>query len=89
MSSSASRRNVRLRREYLYKKSLEGKDRELYDKKERLKSALSSGKQIPVDLKRDVASLKHEIELEDELTVAPKVRRLLGDPYVPLCRSVV
>jgi len=36
----AVRRNARLRREYLYRKSLEGKEKELYERKERLKKAL-------------------------------------------------
>ncbi len=36
----AMRRNARLRREYLYKKSLEGKAKEEYERKERLRAAL-------------------------------------------------
>jgi U3 small nucleolar ribonucleoprotein protein IMP4 len=36
----ALRRNARLRREYLYKKSLEGKAKEEYDRKERLRAAI-------------------------------------------------
>lgn len=34
------RRNARLRREYLYRKSLEGKDREVYEKKRKIREAL-------------------------------------------------
>lgn len=34
------RRNARLRREYLYRKSLEGKERELYEKKRKIREAL-------------------------------------------------
>lgn len=34
------RRNARLRREYLYRKSLEGKERELYEKKRKIRQAL-------------------------------------------------
>lgn len=37
----SSRRTARLRREYLFRKSLEGKERELYERKERLKKALA------------------------------------------------
>lgn len=36
------RRNVRLRREYLYRKGLEGKERALYDHKQQLKEAIRS-----------------------------------------------
>jgi U3 small nucleolar ribonucleoprotein protein IMP4 len=34
------RRNARLRREYLYRKSLEGKEREAYEKKRKIREAL-------------------------------------------------
>lgn len=34
------RRNARLRKEYLYRKSLEGKERELYEKKRKIRQAL-------------------------------------------------
>jgi len=37
----ALRRNARLRREYLYKKSLEGKAKEEYERKERLRTAIT------------------------------------------------
>lgn len=42
MSTSAGllRRNARLRKEYLYRKSLEGKEKELYEKKRKIKQAL-------------------------------------------------
>lgn len=36
------RRNVRLRREYLYRKGLEGKERALYEHKQQLKEAIRS-----------------------------------------------
>lgn len=35
------RRNARLRKEYLYRKSLEGKEREEYEKKRRIRQALA------------------------------------------------
>ena len=34
------RRNVRLRKEYLYRKSLEGKEREEYERKRKIRKAL-------------------------------------------------
>jgi U3 small nucleolar ribonucleoprotein protein IMP4 len=34
------RRNARLRKEYLYRKSLEGKEKELYEKKRMIRQAL-------------------------------------------------
>ena len=35
------RRNARLRREYLYRKSLEGKERDEYERKRRIREALA------------------------------------------------
>jgi hypothetical protein len=37
----ALRRNQRLRREYLYAKSLEGKEKDMYERKQRIKAALA------------------------------------------------
>lgn len=42
----ATRRTVRLRREYLYRKSLEGKDRQEYEAKRRIRQALAG--MVPV-----------------------------------------
>ncbi len=41
----ATRRLSRLRREYLYAKSLEGKEKDMYERKQRIKTALA-GKDI-------------------------------------------
>lgn len=54
------RRNVRLRREYLYRKNLEGKERALYERKETIKSALALGKRIPTELKAQAAELNFD-----------------------------
>ena len=40
LATMAVRRNTRLKREYLYRKSLEGKEREAFDRKEKIKAAL-------------------------------------------------
>lgn len=37
------RRNARLRKEYLYRKSLEGKEKEQYEKKRLIRQALAGG----------------------------------------------
>jgi len=39
-SGGVLRRNARLRKEYLYRKSLEGKERESYEKKRKIRQAL-------------------------------------------------
>lgn len=64
------RRNTRLRREYLYRKSLEGKEREYYEKKRKIRQALEEGKPIPTELRNEEATLRGEIDLEDEQTAS-------------------
>ncbi|GBG83504.1 hypothetical protein CBR_g37218 [Chara braunii] len=59
------RRNARLRREYLYRKGLEGKERAIYEKKRKIRQALEEGKPIPTELRNEAAKLRDEIELED------------------------
>ncbi|KAL6053568.1 U3 small nucleolar ribonucleoprotein IMP4 [Balamuthia mandrillaris] len=73
------RRNTRLRREYLYRKSLEGKEKEDYEKKQRLRQALQEGKAIPNDLLREQEALRAEIEMDDSRTEIP--RQLIDDEY--------
>ena len=59
---SSTRRNLRLRREYLYRKSLEGKERALYDRKKRIQKALAEGKAIPTELRDDAQKLKASLD---------------------------
>lgn len=73
------RRNIRRRREYLYRKSLEGKEREYYEKKRKIREALEEGKPIPTELRNEEAALRHEIDLEDEQTAIPG--SLIDDEY--------
>ncbi|XP_068664334.1 uncharacterized protein [Aristolochia californica] len=73
------RRNIRLRREYLYRKSLEGKERLLYEKKRKIKEALEEGKPIPTELRNEEAALRKEIDLEDENTEVPRTH--IDDEY--------
>lgn len=62
------KRNIRLRREYLYRKSLEGKERALYEKKRKIRQALEEGKPIPTELRNEEAALRNELDLEDDQT---------------------
>jgi len=57
---------ARERREFLYRKSLQGKERELYEKKRKLKQALAEGKPIPTELRKEEAELRYQIELDDQ-----------------------
>ena len=64
------RRTARLRREFIYRKSLEGKERELYEKKRKIRQCLEEGKVIPTELRNAESSLRQEIALEDASTAA-------------------
>ena len=73
------RRQTRLRKEYLYRKALEDKDKQKSKKKEILRKALKDGKIIPTELRKDELELRKEIELEDEHT--KEVRDHVDDEY--------
>ena len=59
------RRNVRLRREYLYRKGLEGNERAVYERKALLKESLREGKPIATELRGQVDELRHEMAYDD------------------------
>ena len=66
------RRNIRLRKEYLYKRSKESQESTLYEKKRKIKEALDAQKRLPGEIKKDEKEkLMHEIEMEDESTKLP------------------
>ncbi|ONH90934.1 hypothetical protein PRUPE_8G084000 [Prunus persica] len=70
------RKNTRLMKEYLYRKSLEGKERLLYENKRKIREALQEGKTIPTELQNEEAELRREIDLEDENTAEMRLNRL-------------
>ncbi len=47
MPASQLRRQTRLRREFLYSKSLETKERQIWERKQRVKDLLAKGKSVP------------------------------------------
>nr|XP_017223997.1 PREDICTED: U3 small nucleolar ribonucleoprotein protein IMP4 [Daucus carota subsp. sativus] len=73
------RRNQRLTREFLYRKSLEEKERLLYEKKRKIRQALEEGKPIPTELRNEEAALRQEIDHEDQNTAIP--RSTIDDEY--------
>lgn len=58
------RRNTRLRKEYLYKKSIAKEDKEILEKKKLIKEALDKGVPIPSSLKEEASSLLNDIEYD-------------------------
>ncbi|KAJ3150735.1 snoRNA-binding rRNA-processing protein imp4 [Geranomyces michiganensis] len=63
------RRQTRLRREYLYRKALETKDRQIYERKQELKEALESGRPIPGELRKEAAALQKDLQYDENQTV--------------------
>lgn len=59
------RRDVRMRKEYLFRKSLEGKDKEKYEKKRKIRNALASGVQVPTELRDEAEDIVGKLNLED------------------------
>ncbi|KAJ5076527.1 u3 small nucleolar ribonucleoprotein imp4 [Anaeramoeba ignava] len=74
------RRNVRLRKEYLYRKSLEGKERIEYEQKKMLKEALEEEKPISKDIAERYEELHNKIEGDDEYT--GRERLSIDDEYM-------
>ncbi|KAK0144557.1 U3 small nucleolar ribonucleoprotein IMP4 [Merluccius polli] len=60
------RREVRLRREYLYRKAQEDRERTIEDKKEKLKAALEENRLLPTEVRKDALQLQKLLEYDDE-----------------------
>eukprot|EP00026_Physarum_polycephalum_P014519 Phypoly_transcript_15041.p1 GENE.Phypoly_transcript_15041~~Phypoly_transcript_15041.p1 ORF type:complete len:285 (-),score=35.52 Phypoly_transcript_15041:1-855(-) len=80
------RKNIRLRKEFLYRKSLEGKERIRYEKKRLVKKAMEEGTEVPGELRDEAAGLVREIQLEGIADTAPMddeyARAGITDPKV-------
>ncbi|RDD43801.1 U3 small nucleolar ribonucleoprotein IMP4 [Trichoplax sp. H2] len=62
------RRQVRERKEYIYRKAKEEQERTIHEKKKKLKAAIDSGKPIPTELRKEEAELRKELEFDDRNT---------------------
>jgi U3 small nucleolar ribonucleoprotein protein IMP4 len=60
------RREIRERREYLFRKHKEESEAKIRDRKDRLKRALDENKPIPTELQQDALKLQEAIEYDDE-----------------------
>ncbi|CAK9290802.1 unnamed protein product [Gordionus sp. m RMFG-2023] len=67
------RRNIRLRREYLYKKSIEQKLTSIKEKKERLKQCIEDNHVIDTDLKYKALELEKSLEWENQNLQNPEI----------------
>lgn len=70
--AASKRRQTRLRREFLYRKSLEGREKTSYEQKRIIREALAAGKQIPTEVRASYDTLKTEIDAEDNKTSEAK-----------------
>ncbi|KAJ1867882.1 snoRNA-binding rRNA-processing protein imp4 [Coemansia sp. RSA 989] len=59
---------TRLRREYLYKKSLETQERQTFEKKQKLKEALREGRAIPTELQNEAEELNQALKFDEAQT---------------------
>lgn len=59
------RRQARLRREYLYRKSSEDKHKQLQEKKEKIKRSLDEGIPIHGDLRKEALNLQDKLKWSD------------------------
>jgi len=69
------RRQARLRREYLYRKGVEERQKAIQDKKDRLKRALDENRLIDGDLRRDALSLQKSADWDDQ---GPQLAETIG-----------
>lgn len=67
----SQRRQTRLRREYLYRKSLEGREKAAYEQKRLVREALAAGRPLPTEVRASYDSLKGEVDAEDAKTSTP------------------
>lgn len=78
--AASRRRQTRLRRDYLYRKSLEGTNQSSYEQKSVVREALASGvKRLPTEVRASYDKLQNEIDLEDTKTSTPKIH--VDDEY--------
>lgn len=68
----SQRRQTRLRREYLYRKSQSNADQSTYEQKRLVREALAKGKALPTEVRANYDHLQSEIEAEDSKTAVAK-----------------
>mmetsp|Transcript_46990 Transcript_46990/g.56539 ORF Transcript_46990/g.56539 Transcript_46990/m.56539 type:complete len:384 (-) Transcript_46990:170-1321(-) len=79
--AASQRRQTRLRREYLYRKSLEGQTRASYDQKRLVRESLANGTSLPTESRTSYDKLQQGIEAEDDKTQEFGVRSHVDDEY--------
>ncbi|CAJ1936363.1 unnamed protein product [Cylindrotheca closterium] len=70
--AASRRRQTRLRREYIYRKTLEGREKVAYEQKRIIREALAEGKPLPTEVRATYDALRGEVDAEDITTEKPK-----------------
>lgn len=78
--AASRRRQTRLRRDYLYRRSLEQRDGGDRESARVVREALAAGRQLPTEVRADYRDrLRHRIELEDDRTAVGRTH--VDDEY--------
>lgn len=73
------RKNIRLRKEYLYNKNKELKERDQQEKLIKIKRAIEAEKRVPNELRKEKGKLEHDLELADDKTIVARTH--IDDEY--------
>ena len=73
------RKNIRLRKEYLYNKNKELKERDQQEKRIKIKRAIEAEKRVPNELRKEKGKLDHDLELADDKTIVARTH--IDDEY--------
>ena len=73
------RRNIRLRKEYLYSKSKELQERSKSEKLMRVRRALNEDKDVPTELRKEKDKIMHDLDLVDDKTIVARTH--IDDEY--------
>ena len=73
------RKTIRQRKEYLFNKNKELKEREHQDKLLKIKKAIENEKRMPTELRKNRDQLNHDLELADDKTIVARTH--IDDEY--------
>ncbi len=73
------RKTIRQRKEYLFNKNKELKEREHQDKLLKIKKAIENDKRMPTELRKNRDQLNHDLELADDKTIVARTH--IDDEY--------
>ena len=83
------RKQVRERREYLYRKNLEAKQKATQERRDRIKYSLETGKMLPTDLRKDAVEVVGDLAWGGQVDTVDDEYRWAGceDPSIVITTS--